>query len=126
MGRRTGRANRSLDRHAVVTLTDTLADLRAETARQLYDDWRGCYVLRRLFMGAWQDVRTLERDEAAVYRTRADEALEAKWEQTKEIMIEERTCNDCGETWIDNGDEACPFCCSMATDIVTDENEDDD
>ena len=38
-------------------------------------------------------------------------------------MMEERTCNDCGETWIDNGDEACPFCYSLATDIVEDEDE---
>jgi len=29
-----------------MTLTDTMTDLRAETARQLYDDWHGHYVPR--------------------------------------------------------------------------------
>lgn len=36
---------------------------------------------------------------------------------------EMRQCNDCGETWIDTGDQDCPFCGSLATDVITDDAE---
>ena len=60
-------------------LTSTAADLRARNARKLYDEWSGYYVLRKLFMGAWIDVRQLSRDEALTYRIAPDEALELRW-----------------------------------------------
>lgn len=65
-----------------MTLTSTSAANRAALIVQLYDEWHGFYMLRRLFMGAWIDVRPLDRAEALTYRCKSDEALELKWEQS--------------------------------------------
>lgn len=47
-----------------------------------------------------------------------------KWEiyddRTSEPQIEERQCNNCGETWVDSGDLTCPFCGSEDTQIIED------
>jgi Zn finger protein HypA/HybF involved in hydrogenase expression len=39
--------------------------------------------------------------------------------------MDERECNDCGETWTDTGDPDCPFCGSDNTEIVSDDDEDE-
>lgn len=55
------------------------ADILARCAAQLYDEWGGYYVLRKLYNGAWWDVRQLDRSEAMTYRPGPDEALELRW-----------------------------------------------
>jgi hypothetical protein len=82
-----------------MTLPADSAANRAACAAQCYDDWHGFYILRRLFMGVYEDVRALGRDEALTYRTGAGEALEVKWEQAKEKNMKWTT--DC---------KPCPFC----------------
>jgi hypothetical protein len=62
-----------------MTLNDDAASNRIALVVQLYADWRGWYMLRRVEFGRWQDVRPLSRDEALTYRTRPSEALELKW-----------------------------------------------
>lgn len=59
----------------------TAADLRAALVAQLYDDWHGHYVLRRLVDGMWQDVRTLSRSEALAVALSEDEALGLVYER---------------------------------------------
>lgn len=34
-----------------------------------------------------------------------------------------RKCDICGEEWVDTGDDTCPYCGSMSTEILTDEEE---
>ena len=46
-----------------------------------------------------------------------------KFEEVKE---EERKCNVCGETWVDTGNEECPFCGSENTEIDDSEDASDD
>lgn len=58
------------------------ANMRSRLAVQLYDEWRGYYMLQQLVCGVWCDVRRLSRDEATRYRCRPDEALELIWGQT--------------------------------------------
>lgn len=65
-----------------MTLTSTTATIRAQCSAQLYDEWHGFYMLRRLFMSAWIDVRPLDRAEALTYRCKSDEAVELKWPQS--------------------------------------------
>ena len=36
-------------------------------------------------------------------------------------VVEEMTCNVCGETWINTGDPACPFCQSTDVEPVPDD-----
>lgn len=62
-----------------MTLTDTAAAYRARLAAQLYDEWHGHYILRRLVDGRYQDVRPLNRAEAETIRLRGDEALMLVW-----------------------------------------------
>lgn len=40
------------------------------------------------------------------------ENIKEKWD------YERRKCNVCGETWIDTGSIACPFCSSLDTEPV--------
>jgi hypothetical protein len=56
-------------------LIDAAAANDTALVRQLYDEWGGHYVLRRLLMGAWCDVRPLSRSEALTIALRPDEAL---------------------------------------------------
>lgn len=58
-----------------MTLTDTADSIRARLAAQLYDEWGGYYILRRLVDGRYQDVRPLNREEAETIRLHGDEAL---------------------------------------------------
>ena len=37
-------------------------------------------------------------------------------------FMEVRRCNVCGEEWEDDGEQECPFCESVDTFIVTDED----
>lgn len=40
--------------------------------------------------------------------------------------METRICNNCGEEWADTGDEHCPHCGSENTEIISDDQEDDE
>ena len=39
---------------------------------------------------------------------------------------EEKSCNECGEQWIDTGDDQCPFCGSSNIEPVDDEEDTND
>ncbi len=62
-----------------MTLAADAAANRAALIAQLYDDWRGHYIMRCIVDGAWIEVRPLDRAEALTYRLAADEALEIVW-----------------------------------------------
>lgn len=63
-----------------MTLTAAAAN-RIACVAQLYDDWRGYYILQRIVGGAYVDVRQLSRDEAMTYRTKKDETLRLVWRE---------------------------------------------
>lgn len=64
-----------------MTLTADAAANRIALVAQLYDDWRGHYIVQRIDGGVYVDVRHLSRDEAMTYRTQSNEALELVWPQ---------------------------------------------
>lgn len=47
----------------------------AVLAAQLYDEWHGYYILRKLINGQWVDVRRVERAEAETLLPAVDEGL---------------------------------------------------
>lgn len=64
-----------------MTLAADAAANRISCIAQLYDDWRGHYIVQRIDGGVYVDVRPLDRDEAMTYRTRVDEVLRLEWMQ---------------------------------------------
>ena len=61
-------------------LVTAAANNRSRLVAQLYDDWRGHYMLQQLIGGVYCDVRQLSRDEAMRYRCAEDESLLIVWE----------------------------------------------
>lgn len=59
----------------MLDLLTAVADLKADLVHQLYDEWRGYYLLRRQVDGQCLDVRPLSRAEALTYRCAPDESL---------------------------------------------------
>lgn len=50
-----------------------------------------------------------------------------KAERSTSMVPEEiRICNECGEEWVDVGDEQCPFCGSWDTDIKEEPDEEEE
>lgn len=63
-----------------MTLAAAAAANRIACITQLYDEWRGFYVVQRLDGGVYVDVRPLARDEAMTYRTQSGEVLKIVYE----------------------------------------------
>lgn len=57
---------------------------------QLYDEWHGFYILQRLEVSVYVDVRPLTREEAVECRLAHGQALSVRWPQPARATLENR------------------------------------